>query len=206
MPIRKQVVTDGITSELRTIITAPPNEAALRAFVQAHNREEDRRSTFDGRAADLERVCRRHVDAWRTVQVPGEPIAVDFKSREWYAQEILTVIEEVRNALARGAWQRAASDAVVVGALAAEAEAKHNWTIVQLGIKRTRDTQTSGRGRGKQITAAARAEDSKTRQLVRQYRTSDELEGHLVGFLASHLKRNPQTIRRRLKRLGISSA
>jgi hypothetical protein len=212
-PIRKHVVTDGITSEIATTITPPMDTAALVAEVQEHNREEARRSTFDGCVEALERLCRKDFDKWRAAQLPVKawraikpfppPIAITFGSREWYAQEILTVIEEVRHALACGEWQRAASEAVVVGALAAEAQAKHRWPMVQFGIKHRHEKQLSGRGRGKAITKKARADDEKMRRLVSRYRTSDEQEGHLVKYLAEQMEQHPKTIRLRLKRLGI---
>ena len=122
------------------------------------------------------------------------------------AREIFRMIAEVREALERGHWQRAASDAVAVGVLAAEADAKHQWPIVQLGLKRRRDTRMAGRARGERITAAARQQDSLIRKLVRQYETSDEREGTLVSFLARRLGRDKKTIRRRLKMLGLPTS
>ena len=99
MPTRKQAVTDGITSEDRTLITAPLDERDFDAYVRDHNREWDRHGTFDGRVAHLERLCRARFDAWSATQVPGRSIALDFGSREWYAREILVLIQEVREAL-----------------------------------------------------------------------------------------------------------
>ena len=203
MAIRKQVVTDGITSERRSLISEPLEEREVDAYVREHNREWDRHSTFDGRVTHLEQQCRARFDAWCATQVPGRSTALDFGSPEWYAREILWLIQDVRQALARGDSQRAASDAVAIGVRAAEAEAKHVWPIVQLGLKRKRDTQRSGRARGEQITAKAHQQDARMRKLVREYWASDERNGTLVSLLALRLQRDQKTIRRRLKLLRI---
>src|SRR6478735_8993838 len=201
MPIRKQIVTDGITSESQAVISGPLDIMDALAFAKEHNREWRLRRTFDGRVADLERLCRKDVDLWLASGQGAEPPVVNYGTREWYARELLAAISEVREALTRENWQLAASTAVTVGALAAEAQAKHHWPVVRLGIKRTRDTQRSGRGRGKQLTKTARANDHKTRQLAQKYRLSDGMdEVTLIEFIASSLGQHPQTIRQRLKR------
>lgn len=127
MAIRTQVVTDGVVSEKRTVITPPRSKTELREAkhaLRAFTREHNRLLTFNGRVADLERTCRR------TPGVRDQPRQA-FGSRAWYAGEILLTIRIVREALAVGDVQHATSQAVVVGALAAEAEARHNWTVVQ---------------------------------------------------------------------------
>lgn len=91
------------------------DKAALVAYVTEHNR----RATFDGRVADLERICRR--DLPMSDELPTED------SRPWFAREILLAISAARHWLKRGEADFAASEAVIVGALAATAEARHNW-------------------------------------------------------------------------------
>lgn len=74
-----------------------------------HNRAYAASATFDERVAHLERLCRR--------QVTG-----DSGARVYAARRILSMIAEVRSSLSACDWQRAASDAVVVGALALQAD------------------------------------------------------------------------------------
>jgi hypothetical protein len=93
--------------------------AALAAYTIAHNQ----RATFEGRIAELERICRRDLPP------PGE-IAVA-ESRAWYAKEILDTIGVVRHWLAQGQADIAAGETLVVGMLAARAGARHHWPEVQ---------------------------------------------------------------------------
>ena len=204
MPIRRDILTDGITSEPQIIISAPLDEGDLLAYVQEHNREWDRCGMFAGRVADLERLCRRDFDAWRASVQHRESIAIEYGSREWYAREILIVIAEVREALTRGDWQRAASDAVVVGALAAEAEAKLHWLVVKLGIKNRTSTQAAGRTRGANIAKEARDLDRQIQRTLDRYKSSDSRP--TVRMLARDLEKDRRTIGRHLKRMGITIA
>jgi hypothetical protein len=214
MPIRKDDVTDGITTESRSP-GRPLHVAEVRAFVERYSRLEARFRTFDGRVKPLEQFCRKLVRQWvaRQPRIPTnvwqatQPVLPaagnEFGAPEWYAREILSAIDEVRSALAKNEAERATSKAVVVGILAAEAEAKHNWKIVQSGKARRREKRKSALGRGKAISKAASQEDVKTRRLVEDYKASDQIETSLVSYVAQRLGRHKQTIQRRFKRLGI---
>lgn len=119
MPVVTRVRSDGVTSETMTTIKAPLDETDILAFVREHNR----RATFAGRIADLERVCRQTPGR----RIEGHEPPPRCHSRQWYAEEILLAISAARQWLESGHADFAASEAVVVGALAAEAEARHNW-------------------------------------------------------------------------------
>jgi len=126
MAVHRQTVTDGITSETQTIISAsrscselPEEMKAIRAIVAEHNL----RCTFDGRVVELEHTCRRTAG----VRGDGHQPRPAHGSQAWCAEEILFAMQVVRDALARGDSQLAASEAVVVGAMAAAAEAKFRW-------------------------------------------------------------------------------
>ncbi len=192
MSIKTVIVTDGITSETRTLISAPVEAADLTAFVTENNQ----RATFDGRVAPLEHICRR---------TPGrrghgkEPV---FGSRAWYADEILLAISAVRHWLKTGHADVAAAEAMAVGALAAEAVARHHWPIVQLGIKNRKSTQAAGRERGKQTTRTAKELDRQILDTINRYKTSDERL--TVRKLAQILEVSEKTIQRHRDKMGIT--
>lgn len=135
MPIRKHILTDGITSEAQIIISAPLDKADVLTLAQEHSRL----NTFDGRIADLERACKH---------LRGDELQPAFGSRAWYAQKIQLAIGYVRDALARGDVQLALSEAVEVGDLATEAKAKFSsWRGLLLREARaTKNRELSGRG------------------------------------------------------------
>lgn len=128
MAVRKIIIREGITEEVETRIGAPHTKAELRATLRGIRtafQKEARLMTFDGRVADLERVCRR-VRGRKRDDPP-------FGSRAWYARRILQATRAVREALARGDVQLALSDAVEVGDLATEAKAKFgSWKKILL--------------------------------------------------------------------------
>lgn len=193
MPIYERIVTDGITSEIQTVITAPLDEAALIAYVTEHNR----RATFDGFVGDLEATCRR--------EPPGsedERMSPVYGSRFWYAREILMAIGATRHWLKQGHADIATAEAVRVGALAAEAHATHDWPLVQLGIKNRQSTKKAARTRGKNQTAEARALDQSIRQKIDLWKASDERITRRK--LAKNLGKNERTIQRHLKKMGIT--
>lgn len=94
------------------------NRAALVAFVAEHNK----RATFEGLIAPLERICRRDLPPSDTEPAP--------ESSAWYAREIVTTIAAVRQWTAHGRPDVAAREAVVVGLLAGRAGARQ-WPAVQ---------------------------------------------------------------------------
>ena len=206
MAIDRGMRSDGIVSHPCSIVTPPLDEAELenqKAAARALAADLEARSTFDGRVSELEQLCKR-LRREKPEDPKAQPEVPEFGSQAWYAAEILLSMKIVRTALAGGDAERAASEAVVVGALAAEAEARHHWPVVALGAKRLADVRRAGRARGQEIAARARREDQRTIELVSQYRSAPTIGHTLVGFLAERLDRNAQTIRRRLKRLGIS--
>jgi hypothetical protein len=128
-------------------------EAIIDAWVNRHNQRRAERDSFDHRIADLERVCRHDLDAWRATS--GAPGGYEDGSREWHAQQILNLIAEVRDAVRRGDWQRALSDAVAVGALAAQA---HYWPDVDRWLNvRDRNRDNSARSADHRRASAARS-------------------------------------------------
>lgn len=197
MPIHERIVTDGITSRVETVISAPRTEDELRenkAALVAYMTECNRRMTFDGCVADLERVCRRDLPASNASPAIG--------SRPWYAREITGAIDAARHWLKNGQPDFAASEAVVVGMLAAEAEARHHWPIVQLGIKNRQSTQAAGRTRGKTIAEDARLLSRQIRQTVSRYKASDDRL--TIRKLAKDLEKSAITIQRHLTKMGLS--
>lgn len=189
MSIKRQ--TDGITS-------APAIEQTIRAWTEIHNRESVKRDTFDGRVADLERLCRHHFEPVRVA--PGH-VSIAFESKEWYAREILREIAEVRDALVRDDGPCAASHAVVVGALAADADARLNWPAVRgwlrylsqqrqrakAGAETNRDNAARGTEQLRADVAACRQKhpdwsiNNIARDLLRK-RRADATKGEISAF------------------------
>jgi hypothetical protein len=204
MPVHMQTVTDGITSETHILIGAPrsrselrEDEKAIRAIVEEHNQ----RCTFDGRVADLEHTCRRIAGPPGNGHQPRPA----YGSQAWYAQEILSAIQVVRDADARGDSQLAASEAVVVGALAAAAEAKFRWGNQLLRRARlTKNRELSQRSADVRRQMAADL-DTAVAEASRAYRKQHPTHStrHMAMWLASWLDMKPGTVRDRLRRLRI---
>jgi hypothetical protein len=203
MPIREQTVTDGITSETRTIITAPLAPATLSAYVREHNAS----CSFDGRVADLERLCRQTLGR----RTDGHEPAPTFGSRTWYAEEILRVISVVRHWLKQGEAELAASEAVEVGDLATEAKAKFSsWRDILLREART------GKNRELSVRGAEARRDMAQNQLpdeiimaqARAYFAKHPTHSmrSMAATIARPLKGNANTILSRLRKRGNSKA
>lgn len=204
MPIYKHTVTDGITSEMHFFISAPRSASelrkdknAIRAIVEEHNR----RCTFDGRVAELERTCQR------TPGVSGEgPQAPPvFGSRAWYAREILFTMQVVRDALVRNEPQLAASEAVLIGLLAAEAEAKFRWGHLLLRQARhTKNRELSQRSADMRRAATA-DRDTSIMALSRAYRGRHPTHSKrsMAMSIARELDMKVGTVRDRLRKLRI---
>jgi hypothetical protein len=204
MGVRQQTVTDGITSETQTVISAPrsrlelrEDEKAIRALVAEQNRV----STFSGRVADLERTCRHMPGLGRD----GHQQRPAYGSRAWYAEEILSSIQVVRDAFARGDSQLAASEAVVVGALAAAAEAKFRWGGLMLQrARRTKNRELSQRSAdARRATTADR--DTGIIAASRAYRVKHPTHStrNMAMSIASSIDMKAGTVRDRLRRLNI---
>ena len=204
MPVFEQTVTEGITSETQTFISPPRSRAALRkdkkavrAFVEAQTRL----GTFDGRVAHLEGLCQRTAG----VREGRRPSAPDFGSRAWYAKDILVAIRLVREALARNEWQLAASEAVLVGALATEAEAKFRWGDLLLGrarvLKNRELSQRSADARHANATERDR-EIIVARRLYRAKRPTGSTRA-LALWIAHQLDMPFGTVRDRLRTIGL---
>jgi hypothetical protein len=216
MPIGKQIVRDGITSESRVTVTSPrsrqqlrEDEKAIRALAAEHNLL----STFDGRVASLERFCHRHSAGTRSITLGDRqlvvPIEPTFGSLSWYAASILLVIAAARAALARGDVQLAMSEAVEVGALATEAQAKFsNWADLLLREARIRKNRELGlRGRAALRTRTVERYQEfaalATRYCAR-YPTYSMRQ--LAKKIADEQDLNEGTVRHRLRKLGIRHA
>ena len=204
MPVRKRTVTDGITSDTAIVISAPrsPLETrqdtdALRAIVEEHNR----RATFDGLVVELERTCRQIPRSRGADRLQGPA----YGSRAWYADAILSAIHVVRDALARHAPQLATAEAVRVGALAAEAEAKFRWGDLLLRrARRTKNRELSQRSvRARREATAER--DTAIAVEARTYREKHPRPSirQMAQFLSGSLDMPVGTVRDRLRKLGI---
>jgi hypothetical protein len=93
--------------------------------LKADARERARLATFEGSIEQMERACLKTPGAWPNRANPNTPPSK--LSRAWYAEEILFAIKSARRLLAAGQADYAAGEAVLIGALAAEAEARHDW-------------------------------------------------------------------------------
>jgi hypothetical protein len=164
-----------------------------------------RLATFEGRIEALERVCRR---------IPGvlpnrPPEAYPLEhTHAWYAEEILLSIQQVRYHLARGEADFAASQAVVVGALAVEADARLNWPEVRSWRELCeRNRESARRGRGMRETAADLAR--KVRAAAKEYRRTHPYHPRTASTrrmaldLARKLGQNYNTVRTHLRKLQI---
>jgi hypothetical protein len=92
---------------------------------KADARERARWATFEGSIEQMERACLKIPDAWPNRANPNTPPSK--LSRAWYAEEILFAIKSARRLLAAGQAEYAAGEAVLIGALAAESGARHDW-------------------------------------------------------------------------------
>jgi hypothetical protein len=92
---------------------------------KADARERARLATFEGSIEQMERACLKTPGAWPNRANPNTPPSKP--SRAWYAEEILFAIKSARRLLAAGQAEYAAGEAVLIGALAAESEARHDW-------------------------------------------------------------------------------
>jgi hypothetical protein len=202
MAVHKQTVTDGITSETVTIISAPRSRSELREdtkAIRAIVKEQNRRCTFDGRVRDLERTAQRTSG----VRKNAHQARPAYGSREWYAEEILSAIQVVRDALARGESQLATSEAVIVGALAAEAEAKFRWGDLLLRRARiTKNRELSQRSANmRRATTADR--DTAIIAASRAYRKDHPTHStrNMAMSIARGLDMKAGTVRDRLRKL-----
>ena len=205
MAVHKQTVTDGITSETQTIFSAPRSRSELREDMKAIRAiavEHNRRCTFDGRVVDLERTCRRTAGI-RGGRHQTQPA---YGSQAWYAEEILFAMQVVRDALARGESQLAASEAVVVGAMAAAAEAKFRWGDLLLRhARRTKNRELSQRSANSRRAATAE-QDSEIMTKSREYRKRhpEHSMRTMATSIARSLDMKTGTVRDRLRKLQIS--
>lgn len=175
--------------------TVHEQEQIIDAWIRANNQG----ASFDGRVAHVEQLCRRTLSAAKTSDLERP---LKYESRLWYAREIVREIANVRSALACGDSEQAASHAVVVGALAADANARHNWPAVQLGIKSIQTAELGGRRRGKAIAEDARQLTERIRQSIVRHRASDERL--TIRALARRFNASTRTIQRHLKALGLT--
>jgi hypothetical protein len=207
MTIYERTVTDGITAETQTVIRAPRSKKELRefkrdlhAFVEEHNAS----CSFDGRVADLERLCRQ-TPGRRT---DGHDPAPRFGSRAWYAEEILRVISVVRHWLKQGEAELAASEAVEVGDLATEAKAKFSsWREILLREARTaKNRELSVRGaEARRDMAQNQLPDETIIAAARAYFAKHPTQSmrSMAATIARPLKANAKTILSRLRKRGL---
>jgi hypothetical protein len=204
MPVRKQMVTDGITSARQIVINPPRSRSELRADKKALRvivEEDIRRRTFDGRVADLERLCRRTPG----VRTDHRPPSTVFGSRAWYAEEILSAVEDVRDALKRDDPQLATSEAVVVGALAAEAEAKFRWGDVLLRDARVKQNREFSQRSTTARRATVEDRDHAIIAAARTYRKKYRMDSTraMARSIAGPLDMKFGTVRDRLRKRGV---
>jgi hypothetical protein len=162
-------------------MTTPAEIArALHQSLDEHNAAWEASRTFDGRVAHLERLCRARRDAPES-------------------RRILIAIAEVRDALACGDWQRAASDAVVVGALAGHADARV-WPAVRGWL------QFLTKQRARSVAGVATKRDERAREdevfLADVAAARSKHPGHSVRAIAGVLLRKHGRSGDRDKALG----
>ncbi len=163
-------------------------------------------ATFEGRIKELERVC---------LNTPGmglggvdEPKPSN-RSRAWYAEKILVTIGLVRDFLRRGQADYAASEAVMVGVWAEEAEARHNWPEVRKWSKLCEQNSKSAKDRGRKVSDAAKKLAEALQSAALEYRSTHPYKppANSTRAMARHLARklgkNENTIRHHLQKLGI---
>ena len=165
-----------------------------------------RLATFEGRIEALERVCRR---------IPGvlpnrPPEAYPAEhTRPWYAEEILLLIQQVRHHLARGEADFAASQAVMVGVWAAQAEARFNWPEMRRWRKLCERNRESARTRGRDVRETASDLARKVRAAGEEYRRTHPYHSRTASTrrmahdLARKLGQNCNTVRTHLRKLQI---
>lgn len=133
---------DALRSE-ETVERKPMDQAAWERFKEEAKRQAHL-ATFEGCVGHLEKVCLRTPGAWPTREIHDRPPE---NTRARYAEDILFAIRAVRDHLARGEPSYAASEALIVGALAMEAEARFNWHEIKAwramreGQEKSRATQ-----------------------------------------------------------------
>lgn len=169
-------------------------------------KEQARLATFEGRIEQLERICRSTPGVLPNRAADPRPPK---HSRAWYAEEILFAIRAARHHLAHGQASHAASEAVVIGFLAAEAEASHNWPAVRQWNDLRLRNQVSARKRGRDLSEAAQhraraiqdAADKYRRQHPYHPRTNSTRS--MARDLAHRLGQKYNTVRDHLRKLGI---
>jgi hypothetical protein len=218
MPVYKRIVREGITSETEYLLAASHSPEEMREDQKrllALAQENIQINTFDGRVAKVEEFCRRHhLSDTRSVIVNGVecplPIAPQIGSKAWYADAILRVIASVRDALARGDVQLAVSEAVEVGVLISEAQAKFsNWPNLLLQDARTRKNRAlSRRSAAARRADAMRRDDEDILPLADVYRakhpevTRDHSTRNMARTIARDLDMKEGTVRDRLSKRG----
>jgi hypothetical protein len=129
---------------------------------KADARERARLATFEGSIEQMERACLKTPGAWPNRTNPNTPPSK--LSRAWYAEEILFAIKSARRLLAAGQADYAAGEAVLIGALAAESEARHDWPE----MRKWREQQDARR-RGGQASKHLRGLQEALNRLVTEH-------------------------------------
>jgi hypothetical protein len=181
------------------------NQAGLERF-----KEEMKRlahlTTFEGRIENLERLCRSIPGVLSNRPIEEPPAE---HTRAWYAEKILRNIEQVRHHLHRGEGDFAASQAVIVGAWAADAEARLNWPEMRRWREWCESNRESARKRGRDVSEAAYDLARQVKGAAEEYRRKHPYHpraGSTRGMardLARKLQRNCNTVRTHLRKLGI---
>ncbi len=163
-------------------------------------------ASFEGLIKELERVCQNTPGVRFGRSHEPEPSEL---SRAWYAEKILLSIWLVRDYLKHGQAVYAASEAVTIGVWAAEAEARHNWKEVQSWLKFCDRSREAARKRGRELSEAAESLQRDVESAAKEYRAQNLYDRRtnstrrMAVRIARKLGKNENTIRHRLKKLGI---
>lgn len=168
-------------------------KANARIHAETHNLEATMRR--------LEAIARKEAPKPR-----GKPTP---ESRPWFAREILREIGFIRHHLARNEASWAAYAAMILGRLAMEAEARHDWPEMRWWNEMLAKNREAGRKGGKVRTAKADELGCEVQDLALKFREStpyDRVKASqwwLARAVATRLDRSPDTVRGHLRRLDI---
>jgi hypothetical protein len=169
-------------------------------------KEQARLATFEGRIERLESVCLKTPGILPNRAIDNPPPE---HSRAWYAEEILLAIRSTRHHLDHSQAEYAAGEAILIGALAAEAEARHNWPEVRQWRNLCQRNRELAQKRGRSVSDAADARACEIRDAAAEYRRLHPYHSRnsstraLARHVAHELGVKLPTVRGHLRKLSI---
>ena len=147
------------------------------------------------------------------LQREAEQTPAAYGSRSYYARELLDQIAYVRfvrdEIKSRGGIDAALAAAARVGFLLAECWAKHDWPVVDIGVRFRREQREKGRRGGLRKGESSKGRDTEIKRLATRYWSSYNLQDQfpsVTGYVfhgLSNPKPTEKTLRKRLKELGL---